>query len=332
MKEDISQLEQIVPIPIEEDPSDEYSDSTFNLKIINTTSHSTNSITKSHDIPSSSFPNHNLRKQLLSILYRTQKYSAYTLVGFLGIHLTSVVIVPIIPIDKDIKHEIFEMARNVYHGIPFYEELFILAAAVIHVVSGISSRIVRRSLYNKTHVTKKNSQHNHHHHDDVLKIVDDTRDDIGLGGLTNFLGLGYKKSWVSKTLGIAPLNFTGYLLIPSLLYHVYKFRWVPLVVDGDSNLINLEYISYYLNMDKLIPYLNGVMLGFVLYVGSYHFVNGLFKYFRKFSPNWKRIGFAIVNGFSIIGFTVIIKFRGGFSLSNDFIGKSFVKYLSWGYI
>ena len=53
------------------------------------------------------------KKTLVSpTLYRIQKYSAYSFISFLGIHATSVILVPILPIDQLIKDEVFAMAKS----------------------------------------------------------------------------------------------------------------------------------------------------------------------------------------------------------------------------
>ncbi|KAK6464327.1 hypothetical protein DFJ63DRAFT_68360 [Scheffersomyces coipomensis] len=311
MNHDTSQLEQVIPIPID-NPSDEEE-----LDHINS--------------------ERNYRKRrnhVISILGKVQKYSAYTFGTFVGIHLTSVIIVPILPIDHDIKQEIFEMGRNIYHGIPQFENIVIFGSSIVHVLSGITIRLLR--MRSRPKIIKKNKVISNN---DEFHIIDDTRDDIGLGGITNFLGLGYKKSWVSKTLGISPLNFSGYLLIPHLLYHMYKFRLIPLMIDNDSSLINLNYIMYYLNVENIEyvqPYVNILGLSLLTYIGIYHFINGLCKYFKKFSPTWKKIGFSFVNGGSLIGLIVIYNFKYNNSHDkinpNDFFGKNFLKYLTWGYI
>jgi len=95
----------------------------------------------------------------------------------------------------------------------------------------------------------------------------------------------------------------------------------------------LKYVGFYLSNDKLVRGFNGLMLGGLIYVGIYHFVNGVFKYNKKFSPGWKKLGFGLVNGLSLIGWIVIYNFKvGSGSSSNDFYGRTFTKYLTWGYV
>lgn len=57
-----------------------------------------------------------------------QKYSAYSFISFLGIHATSVILVPILPIDQLIKDEVFAMAKEVYQSVPLYEPICIIGS------------------------------------------------------------------------------------------------------------------------------------------------------------------------------------------------------------
>ncbi|KAK6454220.1 uncharacterized protein RJT20DRAFT_136585 [Scheffersomyces xylosifermentans] len=265
-------------------------------------------------------------KSTLHGLIRVQKYSAYGFATFVGIHLTSVVIVPVIPLlPSETKQEIFEMARAVYLSIPQVENILILGSSLLHVASGIGIRIIRSILYNQRHSKehRKNKQE--------FIITDDYRDDIGLGGITNMLGLGYRKSWVSKYLGLSPLTVAGYCLVPLLLVHYLKFRYIPCSVEGDSSLINLDYISYYLKVSpqgKIGDFINFWGLASMVWIGTYHMVNGWLKLTHRYSKNWKRIGWGVVNSMGILGFISLALYKRLPLEPSGFMGKSFVKYLN----
>ncbi|KAI3406523.2 hypothetical protein KGF56_000655 [Candida oxycetoniae] len=266
-----------------------------------------------------------ISRWILSLLYKLQKYSAYTFLSFLGIHLTSVVIVPIFPISKDIKEEVFSLAKAVYQGIPFYEPFVIFGSGIVHVLSGIALRFCRSKNNNKTqnktmHQIKKNLSNN-------KIVIKETDDDIGFGGISNLVGLGYRRSFTSQLFGLTPLQFSGYLSLPFVLSHIFKFRYIPYAIEGDSSLVNLSYISYALKLKHTL--LNCFLLTGLVWVMSYHTTNGVMKLKGLYSKNWKRIGLSVVNCLGICGCISIYLFkREEIAGEADFIGRTFTKYIN----
>lgn len=256
-------------------------------------------------------------------LGKIHRYSAYCFLGFLGIHATSVVLVPVLPIEPGIKQDVFEMARGIYHSLPQVENV-VLGAGISHVVAGMLSRILRSR-------TKSQNKRKLQLLQQSPIITDPTRSDIGLGGITSLLGLGFKKSWISlKIPGLSPLAFSGYILIPFLLVHFTKFRWLPISLDGDLSLINLNYITYYLNHSPIrggnvINIFNLIML---VWLTLYHVVSGMLTFNHKYSVNWKRFGYFVINTFSAIGLFAIWKYKANTVDSTGFIATTFKKYLS----
>ncbi|CUM54747.1 uncharacterized protein AC631_01785 [Debaryomyces fabryi] len=284
-----------------------------------------NLIAKEKGVPN--YKPHKRNPILLKILFyllKVQKYSAYTFSSFLGLHLTSVVIVPGLGVPMLLGQEIFEMSRAVYQSIPYFENLVIIGSSVCHIFSGIGIRIIRNYI---------KSGQNHHSklvHEPVIK--NDERDDIGLGGITGLIGLGYRKSMISRLIpGLSPLLFSGYLLLPLIGYHFTKFRHIPNVIDGDSSLINLEYITYYLNkspLEKVGNAINYIALMGLVVVGSYHFVSGFLKLNHKYSLNYKKLGYSFIGGLSILGCISLVRFKS-LPLAEGFIGKLFTNYVNY---
>lgn len=264
---------------------------------------------------------------IIPTLYKIQKYSAYSFISFLGIHMTSVIVVPILPIDQGIKDEIFSMGKAIYQSIPLYESICIFGSVSIHFLSGIGIRLYKKLISKKNNNHKGNTKKTNERRFELKKLADDD-DDIGFGGLSNLFGLGYRKSFTVKYFGLTPLQFSGYLLIPFILYHGYKFRYIPWEIEGDSSLINLEYISYVLNLKH--PLWNTFALGSLIWIMTYHATNGLLKLQGKFSQNWKKFGLAIVNGMGILGMIAIYLYKTNKDIIdiNGFLGKSFSKYLN----
>ncbi|CCG24951.1 hypothetical protein CORT_0G02710 [Candida orthopsilosis Co 90-125] len=268
-----------------------------------------------------------ISRWLIPILYRIQKYSAYSFISFLGIHVTSVVIVPIIPVDKELKQQVFSLAKAVYQDIPFFEPIAIIGASLVHIVAGMGLRLVRGYKKHQLHrrLEQKKEKHRTLNNNDSFNIRDDD-DDIGFGGLSNIFGLGYRKSFISKILGITPLQFSGYLLIPFVAYHYYKFRYVPMSIEGDSSLINLDYVSYVLNLKH--PKFQVLALTSLVWIMSYHVTNGVMKLNSWYSKSCKRIGLAVVNLMGICGMVGVYLFKKEEIDGGDFLGKVFTKYIN----
>lgn len=263
-------------------------------------------------------------QKVLFYLLKVQKYSAYTFASFLGLHLTSVVVIPGLGVPMPVGQDVFEMSRAVYQSIPQFENIVILGSSICHVCSGIGIRFIRN------YIKEQSNHHSKLVHEPVIK--NDERDDIGLGGITGLIGLGYRKSIISRLVpGLTPLQFSGYLLLPFISYHFTKFRYIPQIIDGDSSLINLEYITYYLKVSPLeragraINYIG--LMGLVL-IGSYHFVSGFLKLNRKYSLNYKKMGYGVISGLSVLGFISLMRFNS-LQLADGFIGKLFAKYVNY---
>ncbi|EGW30021.1 uncharacterized protein SPAPADRAFT_63639 [Spathaspora passalidarum NRRL Y-27907] len=273
--------------------------------------------------PTPSQPTHK-KPWLFPILYKIQKYSAYSFVSFVGIHLTSVVIVPILPIDTGIKQEVFSLAKAVYHALPLYETTIIYGSSLLHVISGVTLRVLRT--YERQQ-KKKNKKTGHFNMNDSIQIKD-SDDDIGLGGISSIFGLGYKKSWISQTFGVSPLQFSGYILIPLVAYHYFKFRLSPLLVEGDSSLINLDYITYMVNLRN--PTANLLALSGLVWTATYHVCNGLLKLNHKFNKNWKRFGLVMINAIGSLGMLAIYYYKIDTDIINvnGYLGKSFASYIN----
>lgn len=262
-----------------------------------------------------------LVSKCINYLLKLQKYSAYGLTGFLGLHISSVVIVPGLSIPWELCQEVFEMARNVYHGIPFFEPIGIFGCGIVHIGSGIGIRFLRGHQRKTTN-----------HHEVIIK--DEQRNDIGLGGITGLLGLGYKKSIILTIWpGMTPLSISGYVTGILLIVHIHKFRYVPLLIDGDLSLINLEYIGYVLQKSPLAglgKWVNWTMLTLLVWTSSYHITSGWLRYMKKYSMRWKRLAYGIINGGFLLGVVALLRYRKVI-VSNGFIGDAFNTYIlkSW---
>lgn len=297
MDYDVSQLSQITPQPIE------LAEQTY-PELSPKTSHGA----KNPDL---------WLKRIIHVLTPVQKYSSMGFASFLGIHVTSVAVVPGLGIPLPESQQVFEMARALYQWIPV--ERFIIGSLIVHVASGIGLRITRKLLG-----TRRRRRA------DFGRIKESDRDDIGLGGITSLLGLGYRRSWISTKLpDMSPLAFSGYVSLPLVAYHYYKFRYRPMVVDGDSALVNLHYVSYVINgsnWGRFGKYAQTLLLTAMVWVVMYHWVSGVMRYQRWFSLKNRRWGYVVLNSITVLAAVSITRLRA-LKLEADFVGKHFLTYV-----
>lgn len=210
------------------------------------------------------------------------------------------------------------MCRNVYLG-PVFEVLAIYLTGGIHMLSGLSLRILR-GIYSRP--ARKQPK-------DII-IKDNHRDDIGLGGLGTLLGLGYKRSWISANFpSFTPLTFSGYVMAATLGFHWFKMRYLPSLVDGDLSLVTLKYVTHYLHQSSWGKYgatLNLLMLGLLSWVSFYHIVSGLFKYRRQVSARAKKIAYGVIGTFTLLSAISIFRMKL-WALDTGFMGKKYAQYL-----
>lgn len=232
--------------------------------------------------------------------------------------MTSTVILPGLGIPTSTTHECFEMARNVYMG-PVTEPLLVAAPAIVHVTCGILLRGIRMA----TAPAKRPRERD-------IVIQDESRDDIGLGGLATIVGLGYKKSWISTNFpSLTPLSASGYVLAAAVGYHYFRMKWSPAAIDGDSSLITLAYVTHYLrdpNWLFLGKLFNGGMLLILLWGSFYHIVSGILRYRRLLSMRARKNAYgviAVLTGLSVISLTRFARW----DLHTGFIGRKFASYL-----
>lgn len=300
-------------------------------------------------------PKRSYRKMLISILYKVQKYSAYTFLGFLGLHASTVIILPGLQIPLDICQESFEIARLVYLSYPF-EQVVVSAALICHVMAGVSIRLVRKMANNNKAINKHPKFHKPRHLNEDM--VDPAQEDVdynlstslshqnadtlvsnpydeshGLGGITSLIGLGSRKSIISNLTGLTPLSFSGYCLIPLVLYHISKFKWVPTFVDDDNLLVNLQYINVILNqsMIKWGNALNFLLLLGLIWTASYHFTSGMLKFKKKFLNYYKKLGYGIISGVSIIGIVSMLRLKY-VKFDNGYMFNKFMNYINFSRI
>lgn len=284
---DVSNLKQSLPIPVEIE----------------------------EDKSSSSFgPSYKKTSRIIPILSTIQKYSSYTFTIFTFLHGSTVLLAP--AVSGSLGNELLSMTRTIYQGSGL-EGILVWGSLSLHVLSGISIRILRNLRYrekyggsklydNRLKRKRRNSQLDKDvfskDYDGEVRVNDDS--EVGLmGGVTNFFGFGFKKSFFFRKFGVSPLQATGYLSIPLIAYHALQTRIIPLLVDGDSSYITLDYISYLLNGTKHVsaPILNWIIYPSLIGITTYHVISGWLKWLQVKSLTKRKVGAAMINLITLIG-------------------------------
>lgn len=83
---------------------------------------------------------HPVRTSTVSLLKQTQKYSAFGIMGFAAMHLTSTVLLP--PLNISLANQMFMTARSVYQSY-LGEWALVYGSFGLHLLSGFLLRVVR---------------------------------------------------------------------------------------------------------------------------------------------------------------------------------------------
>lgn len=197
---------------------------------------------------------HPQRAIVTSTLKQAQKFSAFGIMGFAGLHLTSTVLLP--PVSVPIANKAFMVGRSVYQSY-FGEWALVYAAFGVHVLSGLTLRALRAVWH---------------------------YEDTGAVRLP-------KVSTVSKSgFVLSFLSFTHYL----------STRYSPQQALGDSSLINLDYITYCLNTER-VPVSIALVLLTTVYVA--HAGLGARYYFRV--PRLNKYVLLLVAGLATLAVTAL---------------------------
>lgn len=296
----------------------------------------------SDELNSTFGPSHRRSSKLIPILTFVQKYSSYTFTVFTFLHGSTVIVGPLI--SESVANELLSMTRTIYQGSGL-EDVLVWGSLSLHVISGITIRILRNIRYrekyggskahdNKLKRKRRNSQIDKEtltkDYDGEVKVNDDS--EVGLmGGVTNFFGFGFRKSYLFRKFGISPLQATGYLSIPLVAYHAIQTRIVPLLIEGDSSYITLDYISYLFNNTTHAsgPILNWIVYPSLIGFTTYHTVSGWMKWLNVRSLTKRKIGAAFINLISLCGIYSVYsltKIDTNLTVAN-FVQKQFDLYI-----
>ena len=145
---------------------------------------------------------------LTPIVTRLHQYSTYPLTAFLALHITNTSLLPLITPNLPAASTYLLLTRPFYQS-RLLEPLVVTIPLTTHILSGIALRFLRRqqalSRYGTLPTTKRTSS-----------------------------------PW--PTLSFS--SITGYALLPLALSHTFLNRILPLIYEGGSSDISLEYVGH----------------------------------------------------------------------------------------
>ncbi|KAK8099053.1 uncharacterized protein PG998_012294 [Apiospora kogelbergensis] len=203
----------------------------------------------------------------LYYLTRIQRYSSYTFGFFAGLHVANTSVFPLVYRSVPYSEPFLLMAREVYQT-RFSEPLLVALPILAHVASGVAIRLIRRS---------QNLQR--------------------YGGATPGMYALHRSKSSSTTSssksnnqsGWPMLSYTaisGYVFAPILASHIFMNRVLPLMVEGDSSNIGLQYVAHGFASQGLPAWVAYTLL---IGVGVGHMVWGGAKWMGIAPPpGWRR--------------------------------------------
>ncbi|KAI1372490.1 DUF1691-domain-containing protein [Hypoxylon crocopeplum] len=191
-------------------------------------------------------------------LSRIQRYSSYTFTFFAGLHIANTSIFPLVYQSVPYSEPFLLMARELYQT-PLTEPLLVALPIAAHVASGVAVRLIRRRQNLKRY-----------------------------GGATPGTWAAHASSKNSVRIwpSLSYISLFGYAFFGLLASHVGMNRILPLVVDGDSSNIGLQFVSHGFARNPLPPWVAYTLL---LSVGVGHMAWGWAKWLNIAPPaNWKK--------------------------------------------
>ncbi|KAK7946205.1 uncharacterized protein PG986_010526 [Apiospora aurea] len=199
---------------------------------------------------------------------RIQRYSSYTFALFAGLHVANTSVFPLVYRSVPYSEPFLLMAREVYQT-RFSEPLLVALPILAHVASGVAIRLIRRS-------------HNLQRY----------------GGATPGMYALHRSKTSNTTSssssshnsnGWPMLSYTaisGYVLAPVLASHIFMNRVLPLMVEGDSSNIGLQYVAHGFARHAVPSW---IAYGALITVGVGHMVWGGAKWLGIAPPpGWRR--------------------------------------------
>lgn len=172
---------------------------------------------------------------LLCAVTRIQKFSSYTFGAFTAMHMANTSLIPLLTRSVPASEPYLLLTRPYYQSV-VAEPLLVVAPLVAHVSSGVALRLLRRR-------------------QNLKRYGAESRNDRRL------------VAWPS----LSGTSLAGLVLVPLVVGHAYLNRLLPLIVEGGSSIVGLQYVSHGFAKHPIVS-----NVGFSLLVGTAagHFVWG----------------------------------------------------------
>ncbi|KAI0599510.1 hypothetical protein F4775DRAFT_113281 [Biscogniauxia sp. FL1348] len=209
------------------------------------------------------------RRGPIYYLTRIQRYSSYTFAFFAGLHLTSTAVIPLIYRSVPYSEPFLLLSRELYQT-TFSEPLLVGLPILAHVTSGIAIRLIRRRQnINRYYGGATPGMWALHH------------SSTSSSSRSN----GHTRVWPMFT----NVALSGYVFLPLLASHVFVNRVLPLIVEGDSSNVGLQYVAHGFATSEGLGLAPWVSYALLISVGVGHMVWGAAK-FIDFAPppGWAR--------------------------------------------
>ncbi|KAI1177808.1 hypothetical protein F4777DRAFT_540426 [Nemania sp. FL0916] len=205
-------------------------------------------------------------------LTRLQRYSSYTFTFFAGLHFTNTGLIPLVYRSVPYAEPFLVAAREIYQT-PLTEPLLIGLPVVVHVVSGLTVRLLRR-------------------HQNRVRYRGDANPGFW-AFVASKVSLAPESASSQAFSRIWPafsnIAAAGYGFATLLASHVAMNRLLPLIVEGDSSNIGLAYVAHGFTRHPVSAYAAYTLL---LSVGIGHMTWGMARWLDLAPPaNWKKITF-----------------------------------------
>ncbi|KAI5778889.1 hypothetical protein EDC01DRAFT_621995 [Geopyxis carbonaria] len=192
-------------------------------------------------------------------LHRTQKYSSYAFLTFLLIHGSTAAATPLL-LGVPAGNSALLLARTYfYQATPLVEAVLIPGALAVHVASGLGLRAYRGA---------------------------QQRQRYG-GSVPASIGV-----W--RWRNISAISKAGIIAVPAVAAHAGLLRVLPLLVDGDSSNVTLEYLAHGFWRGKWAGVVGGVFYAGFVGAVSFHVVYGLAQWWKVSARRRKGVAAAAV--------------------------------------
>ncbi|KAI1502067.1 hypothetical protein F5X99DRAFT_380502 [Biscogniauxia marginata] len=210
------------------------------------------------------------RRGPIYYLTRIQRYSSYTFTFFAGLHFTNTALIPLIYRSVPYSEPFLLLTRELYQT-SLTEPLLVGLPVLAHVTSGLAIRLIRRRQnINRYYGGATPGMWALHHSSSSTNSSSNSRRN------------SHTRVWPP----LSTVSLSGYALLPLLASHVFVNRVLPLVVEGDSSNVGLQYVAHGFAREGLPPW---VAYSLLLSVGVGHMVWGAAKWLDFAPPpNWAR--------------------------------------------